>query len=106
MVECDISEYGRGSRQNDGGLLGVALLALLLCGVFFLSVGAYGIFAEESGTYEGNLPGAVLALRDMVTENGTVSVLLGLRAAEDEEEQARRARILAAAEAYIREKES
>ncbi len=105
MQHTDLSEIGINARQNDGGAVGVILLALLLCGVFFLSVGAYGMFVEEGGTLNGELPGAVLALRELVEENGTVAVFLGLAPAEKDEDAERAARILAAAEAYIREKE-
>lgn len=105
MQHTDLSEIGMNARQNDGGAIGVILLALLLCGVFFLSVGAYGMFAEEGGSLNGDLPGAVLALRELVEENGTVAVFLGLSPVESNEDAERAARILAAAEAYIQEKE-
>ena len=104
-MNVEFSDLSEGARRNDGGLLGVALLALLLCGVFFLSLGAYGAFAEEGGMSEGELPGAVLALRELVEENGTVAVFLGLSPAEDAEAAERAERIAAAAEAYIRERE-
>lgn len=99
--------YGTGMRPvGRGGALGIILLAVLLCGVFFLAVGAYGIFAEDGQMAEGDLPGAVLALRNLVEENEAVAVFLGFSA--DVETSARpqeddtRARILAAAEEYIR----
>ena len=101
----EYSELSEGARRNDGGLIGVAVLALLLCGVIFLSLGAYGIFAEEGGLTEGELPGAVLALRNLVKENESVAVFLGLSPAEEGEDAERAARILSAAEAYIKEKE-
>ena len=104
-MDTEFSDFSAEARRNDGGLFGVVLLALLLCGVFFLSVGAYGMFAEEGGFSDGELPGAVLALRDLVEENDTVAVFLGLSPVEDSEEAERTARILVAAEAYIREKE-
>ena len=98
-------------RERGAGPLGILLLALLLCGVFFLSVGAYGIFAAEGeDVREGDLPNAVLVFREFVTENEAVSVVLGL--AEEEvadamtEEDAYLARILAEAAEYIRRHEA
>lgn len=101
-------------RERGGGATGVLLLCLLLCGVFFLSVGAYGFFAGEDDMTEGDIPGAVLAMRELVQENEAVAVFLGFSAqAEDSgagdadatEEAAHRAMIEAAARAYIREAE-
>ena len=101
--------YARHARENDGGLRVVILLALLLCAVFFLAVGAYGMFAREGGMTEGNLPGAVLALREFVEENDAVAVFLGFSedkvtetvgGASDPEAAER---IQAAADAYIKE---
>ena len=103
-MDMEFSGFSEGARRNDGGLFGVVLLALLLCGVFFLALGAYGAFAEEGEFSDGELPGAVLAMRGFVEENETVAVFLGLSFATDEEEE-RAARIREAAEAYIREHE-
>ena len=104
MVEYHDADYGRAVRQNEGGAPLIILLALLLCGVFFLSVGAYGMFAEEGGLTDGELPGAVLALRDLVAENDSVAVFLGLSPTADADTE-REARIWEAAMAYIREKQ-
>ena len=87
--------------NGEGGLYGVILLTLLLCAVFFLSVGAYGFFADGEMT-EGNLPNAILVLRELVEENEAVSVFLGFSEEADAEAAAREERILAAAEEYIR----
>ena len=87
--------------DGGGGLRGVVLLTLLLCAVFFLSVGAYGFFADGDMA-EGDLPNAILVLRELVEENETVSVFLGFSEEADAEMTAREERILAAAEAYIR----
>ncbi|MBQ8858230.1 MAG: hypothetical protein IJ012_00395 [Clostridia bacterium] len=89
---------------DGGGLRGVVLLTLLLCAVFFLSVGAYGFFAEGEMA-EGELPNAILVLRELVEENETVSVFLGF-SEEDGEAAAREERILAEAEEYIRAHQS
>ncbi|MBQ8174358.1 MAG: hypothetical protein IJ009_03045 [Clostridia bacterium] len=105
-MDMEFSGFGEEAKRNDGGLVGVVLLALLLCGVFFLSLGAYGAFAEEGGFTDGELPGAVLALRNLVEENDSVAVFLGLSQGEADAEAAEReARILAAAEAYIKERQ-
>ncbi len=58
---------------------------------------------------EGNLPGAVLALRDFVAENETVAVFLGFSSEEATETGGEASdpetaeRIQAAADAYIKE---
>ena len=62
------------------------------------------MFAEEGGLTDGELPGAVLALRELVAENDTVAVFLGLSPATDADAE-REARIWEAAMAYIREKQ-
>lgn len=101
-------------RERGGGAAGVLILCLLLCGVFFLSVGAYGFFAGEDDMTKGDIPGAVLAMRELVQGNEAVAVFLGFPAQEEdgetidtdaETEAAHRAMIEAAARAYIREAE-
>lgn len=98
-------------RESEGGWRGLLLLAVLLCGVFFLSVGAYGFFAADAAEKEpsGDLPGAVLALRQAVTENEAVAVFLGLSASagapDTTPEEDARAAIEQAAAEYIREHE-
>lgn len=96
--------------EHRGSMATVLLLALLLSCVFFLALGAYGYFsAIGEGSLTGELPNAVLALRDWVEGNEAVSVFLGLsdgEAAEtmgslSESEEA----IRKAADAYIREKQ-
>ena len=101
MIFAENDGYTRHARENGGGLRGVALLAILLCLVFFLSVGAYGFFTGE-GVTEGDLPNAILVLRELVEENETVAVFLGLSEEADAALTEREARILAAAEEYIR----
>ena len=103
----DFVRVGRGDAS--GGIAGLILLALLLCGVFFLSVGAYGMFAEgDGGSQEGYLSDAVLALRQLAEDNEAVAVFLGFSQAgepgstPDDAEQQRQQAILAAAEEYIR----
>ena len=113
----DRQDYGfdiPDGRESAGGWRGLLLLAVLLCGVFFLSVGAYGFFAADAAQEEptGDLPGAVLALRQAVTENEAVAVFLGLSAPTDapdtpsSPEDERRAEIERAAAEYIREHEA
>lgn len=101
MNFTESNEYTDHARGNEGGLRGVVLLAVLLCLVFFLSVGAYGFFADGEMT-EGELPNAILVLRELVEENEAVSVFLGFSEEADAAMTAREERILAAAEAYIR----
>ncbi len=101
---------GQEIKENRGGLSAVILLALLLCGVFFLAVGAYGLFAEGEGMVEGNLPNAVLVLREFVEENEAVSVFLGFSDTGTDtgmgaEDAARAERIAEAVEKYIQEKQ-
>lgn len=66
------------ARRPSNGPIGVLLLAALLAGVFFLSVGAYGVFAANDTASEGALPNAVLVFRRLAEENEAVSVFLGL----------------------------
>lgn len=99
--------YAEGAGANSGGLGGVILLALLLCGVFFLAVGAYGAMAD-GGVAEGDLPNAVLALRELVAENETVAVFLGFSEEDAQSsgglvDAGAAERIQAAADAYIKE---
>ncbi len=102
-------------HKNQGGLLGVALLAIFLCISFFLAITAYGMFSsnEESG----ELAGAVAVLRELVTENDTVAVFLGFSSDDNDSiavggnidadgDAAYREAILRAAEEYIRQHES
>ncbi len=108
MYDEEWMTYTDGQSGKANGA--VILLAALLVGVFFLVLGGYGYFAAiGEGSLAGELPGAVLVLREWVEENESVSVFLGLSPSDateaggslSEEEE----RILAAAEAYIREKE-
>lgn len=95
-------------RTEGGHRTGaVLLLAALLVGVFFLSLGAYSYYeAVGEGSLTGELPDAVLALRHFAEENEAVSVFLGLSSAgavETAGSADEREAIRAAAEAYIRE---
>lgn len=101
-----------GGREKGGGGLGVLLLSLLLCGVFFLSVGAYGLYTVKDDPGDDSaLSGAVMALRSFVEEHEAVSTFLGFppedaAVSDDITEQALRdARVAAAARTYIREHE-
>ena len=93
----------------QGRMTAVILLAALLACVFFLALGAYGYY-ETSGeeSLSGDLPDAVLALRDLVERNEAVAVFLGL-APEDAIETMGKPipapHIREAADAYIREKQ-
>ena len=87
--------------------LGILLLAFLLAGVFFLAVGAYGIFTADGDLTDGELPNAVLVFREFIEENESISVFLGFSDAvsagggvTDEDDY--RARIQQAAQEYIR----
>lgn len=98
--EIDIGASGAGEE----GHAGVLLLALLLCSVFLLSLGAYGLFAREAEKESGNLPAVVGALRKFAAENETVAVFLGFSPEEDaratmKEENDTQSK----ADAYIRE---
>lgn len=64
-------------RGRETAPFGILLLALLLVGVFFLTVGAYGFFTAEGGFAEGELPNAVLVFREFIEENESISVFLG-----------------------------
>ena len=109
MRNTEWESYGDAHRA-EGGMTAVLLLATLLVGVFFLAMGAYGYFsAVGEGSLTGELPDAVLALRGLIEKNSTVAVFLGLPCEDSvatmTEETERAARIQAAAEAYIREKQ-
>ncbi len=107
--------FGRESiRKNQGGLWGVALLALFLCLSFFLSVTAYGMFSADEEE-SGELSGTIAVLRELVTENEAVAVFLGFSEVDNEsiavggnidEDEAYREAIRRAAEEYIRQHES
>ena len=103
-------EWNTDVYGHRGRMATVLLLALLLSCVFFLAMGAYGYFsAVGEGSLTGELPDAVLALRNWVEENEAVSVFLGLSDEETAEVMGslseREAAIRAAADAYIREKQ-
>ena len=100
-----------GAERGRVDLRALAILALLLCLVFFLSVGAYGYFSaqEENG---GEIPGVIAVLRDLISENEVVSVFLGFDAFSEESIEANgtpdaeyEARVKEKAAAYIEEKE-
>ena len=97
---------GEDVRTRERAPFGILLLALLLAGVFFLAVGAYGMFEADGGIAEGDLPNAVLVFREFVEENGSISVFLGFsddgadQAAAEEDGYAER--VHSAAEEYIR----
>jgi hypothetical protein len=109
MWDTEWEAYGD-MRKAGGSMTAVLLLATLLVGIFFLTLGAYGYFsAVGDGSLTGELPDAVLALRGLIENNDTVAVFLGL-SREDSietmvEKTERAARIQAAAEAYIKEKQ-
>lgn len=104
------SESGAAFRERGAGPTGILLLALLLVGVFFLSVGAYGVFSADGSMAEGELPQAILVLRELVEENEAVSVFLGFSdeetAAAMAEEDAYLLRVAEAAADYIRRHET
>ena len=92
------------AEPQEEGRMGILLLALLLCSVFLLSLGAYGLFAREAEKENGNLPAVVGALRKFAAENETVAVFLGFSPEEDarttmKEENDTQSK----ADAYIRE---
>lgn len=93
-------------RGRETAPFGILLLSLLLVGVFFLAVGAYGIFEADGGLTEGDLPNAVLVFREFVEENESISVFLGFSedgyTHESAEEDDYIERIHNAAEEYIR----
>lgn len=100
-----------GAERGRTDFRGVAILAVLLCFVFFLAIGAYGYFAA-GGEQDGEIPGAIAVLRDFVTENETVAVFLGFDAFCEESVQtngegdgAYEARVKEKAAAYIKEKQ-
>lgn len=100
----DVDRAGTGMRS-------VLVLALLLCLVFFLAVGAYAYFAREEAE-SGVIPGAVAVLRDFVSENESVAVFLGFSSVKDESvevgealDPAYETRVKEKAAAYIAEKE-
>lgn len=100
-------EYEFPRIESNGRMGALLLLAALLVGVFFLSLGAYSYYeAIGEGSLTGELPDAVLALRHFMETNEAVSVFLGL-STEGALETAGRADgqeiHRAAAEAYIRE---
>ena len=68
---------GGEQRGREAAPFGILLLSLLLVGVFFLAVGAYGLFEADGGLTEGDLPNAVLVFREFVEENESISVFLG-----------------------------
>lgn len=93
------------------GVRSVLILALVLCLVFFLAVGAYAYFAREEAE-SGMIPGAVAVLRDFVSENESVAVFLGFSSVKDESvavggalDAEYEARVKEKAAAYIAEKE-
>lgn len=107
----DFDTLVAGAERGGTDFRGIAILALLLCFVFFLAVGAYGYFAagEEQ---DGEIPGAIAVLRDFVTENETVAVFLGFDVFSQESVQtsgegdsAYEARVKEKAVAYIEEKQ-
>ncbi len=106
----DFDRLVQGADRTGAPTRSLLFLALLLCLVFFLAVGAYGFFeAEEEKS--GSIPGAVAVLREFLTENESVAVFLGLEGGgEDiptagEGDAAYEARVREKAEAYIREKQ-
>ena len=99
--------FGGDIREREAAPLGFLLLAVLLAGVFFLAVGAYGIFTADGDFAEGELPNAVLVFREFVEESESVSVFLGFSDAEDvdastSEDEDYLTRVQQAAEEYIR----
>ena len=100
---------GGEQRGREMAPFGILLLSLLLVGVFFLAVGAYGMFEADGGLSEGDLPNAVLVFREFVEENESISVFLGFAADEsiqDTESTDYEERINSAAEEYIRTHQS
>lgn len=97
-------------RGRETAPFGILLLSLLLVGVFFLAVGAYGIFEADGGLAEGDLPNAVLVFREFVEENESISVFLGFSDDGDDVQDAEKSsydeRINSAAEEYIRTHQS
>lgn len=96
---------------GDGRGRTLLVLALLLCLVFFMAVGAYGYFAEEEEK-GGDIPGAVAVLRDFVSGNESVAVFLGFENVVEEEveagaesDPAYEARVKEKAAAYIAERQ-
>ena len=99
--------WGSDIREREVAPFGILLLAFLLAGVFFLAVGAYGIFTADADFAESELPNAVLVFRELIEENESVSVFLGFSDAEEadanaDEEKTYLVRVQQAAEEYIR----
>ena len=109
MIE-DFDGLVRGGERTGSQAKSLLLLALLLCLVFFLAVGAYGFFAAEEAR-SGNIPGAVAVLRELLTENESVAVFLGFEEGGeniptgDAADTAYEARVKEKANAYIEEKQ-
>lgn len=106
----DFDRLVRGADRTGAPTRSLFVLALLLCLVFFLSVGAYGFFeAEEERS--GNIPGAVAVLREFLTENESVAVFLGFESegegipTDTEGDTAYEARVKEKARAYIAQKQ-
>ncbi len=102
--------FGDSRINAQDGFRAVFFLALLLAAVFFLAMAAYGYFAAEGDgeLLRGDMAGAVMVFRDFLTENEAVSVFLGLDGEESvmtDADLAYEEYLLAAADAYIREKQ-
>lgn len=103
-------DFGEGRINAQEGFRTVFFLALLLAAVFFLAVAAYGCFATEGDgeLVRGDMAGAVMVFRELLTENETVAVFLGLDGigeAAGDSDLAYEEYLRAAADAYIREKQ-
>jgi hypothetical protein len=106
----DFDRLVRGADRTGAPTRSLFVLALLLCLVFFLAVGAYGFFEAEEEK-NGNIPGAVAVLREFLTENESVAVFLGFEEGGENiptggaEDTAYEARVKEKARAYIAQKQ-